>query len=61
MKMLTEDQLRDLMGKAYMRGRTDQMNYRAKEFSSGDDEATKLLHRQMDAEAAQVERIIAGL
>lgn len=61
MKMLTEDQLRDLMGKAYMRGRTDQTHHMDAEIMGGSEDAKKLLHRQMDAETSQVERIIAGL
>lgn len=61
MKMLTEDQVRELMGKAYMRGRSDQAHHMDEEIMSGSEEARQLLHGQMDAEAALVERVIAGL
>lgn len=61
MKMLTEDQVRELMGKSYMRGRADQAEYQHACLMHLHHEAQKILHQQMDAEAAQVELIIAGL
>jgi hypothetical protein len=61
MKMLTEEKLRELLGKAYMRWRKDQNNHIVAEIERGVEGAKKVMHNQMDAEAAQVERIIAGL
>lgn len=62
MKMLTEEQLSDLLGKAYHRGRHDQRNLQNSIGLFGTNEdVINMMHRQMDAEVTQVERIIAGL
>lgn len=61
MKTLDENVLRDLLDKAYNRGRRDQFNLARSSEVFNEDDVNKIYNRQIEQESGTIDRIIKNL